>query len=301
VIAGGADAALLQRIEAYFDAAPRPAADVEEVGPFTVFVSRIPWRFYARPRRGLPGGVGVGDVRAVRARQRELGVREAFEWVAETSPSMAGACRAAGLAVEAVPLLAAPVDALRAAPPVAGAVGLRMLGADDAALPESQDVVDVAFGGVGGAGADVGFLRERIRHGITGVGVAEGPDGAVLGGGSHHPVGRVSELTGIGVLPAARRRGIGAALTALLAADARAAGATLLVLSAADDAVARLYERVGFRRVGTACFGRAPVPVSARSSAPGPSPSLGASPSPGRSSAPGAPSAPGPSPSEGTP
>jgi GNAT superfamily N-acetyltransferase len=294
VIAGGTDAALLQRIEAYFDAAPRPAADVEEVGPFTVFASRIPWRFYARPRRGLPGGVGVGagDVRAVRARQRELGVREAFEWVAETTPSMAEACRAAGLAVEAVPLLAAPVDALRAAPPpIGGPVGLRMLGADDAALPESQDVVDVAFGGAGGPGSDVGFLRERIRHGITGVGVAEGLDGAVLGAGSHHPVGRVSELTGIGVLPAARRRGIGAALTALLAADARAAGATLLVLSAADDAVARLYGRVGFRRVGTACFARAPVPASAPSPAPGASPA----------SAPGTSPAPGPSPSAGTP
>ena len=52
-------------------------------------------------------------------------------------------------------------------------------------------------------------------------------------------------------------RGIGSAVTALLAEDARASGATLLVLSAADERVARLYERLGFRRVGTACFGRA--------------------------------------------
>jgi ribosomal protein S18 acetylase RimI-like enzyme len=267
VTAGGADAALLQRIEAYFDAAPRPAADVEEHGPFTLFVSRIPWRFYARPRRGLrDDGARTGptsrDVLAVRARQRELGVREALEWVAETTPSLAGAAASAGMEVVQVPLLAAPVDALRPAPvPALASVRLRMLGADDAALSASQDAVDVAFGGVGGAGSDVGFLRERIRRGITGVGVAEGPEpgGAVLGAGSHHPVGMVSELTGIGVLPSARRRGLGAALTALLAEDARASGATLLVLSAADDAVARLYERVGFRRVGTACFGRAPA------------------------------------------
>jgi ribosomal protein S18 acetylase RimI-like enzyme len=277
VTAGGTDAALLQRIEAYFDAAPRPAADVEEHGPFTLFVSRIPWRFYARPRRGLrDDGARTGptarDVLAVRARQRELGVREALEWVAETTPSLAGAAASAGMQVVQVPLLAAPVDALRPAPapvPVPapapralGAVRLRMLGADDAAVPASQDTVDIAFGGLGGAGADVGFLRERIRRGITGVGVAEEPEpggAVVLGAGSHHPVGGVSELTGIGVLPSARRRGIGAALTALLAQDARASGATLLVLSAADDAVARLYERVGFRRVGTACFGRAPA------------------------------------------
>ncbi|HYI20043.1 MAG TPA: GNAT family N-acetyltransferase, partial [Solirubrobacteraceae bacterium] len=260
--AGGTDAALLQRIEAYFDAAPRPAAEVEEHGPFTLFVSRIPWRFYGRPRRGLSGPVDADAVLALRARQRELGVREALEWVAETTPSLAEAAAAAGMRVTQVPLLAARADALRPVVPVPDSAVLRMLGADDQALPASQDVVDVAFGGVGGAGSDVGFIRERIRRGITGVGVAEAGlrGGAVLGAGSHHPVGEVSELTGIGVLPEARGRGIGAALTALLAADASAAGATLLVLSAADDAVARMYERVGFARVGTACFGRAAGP-----------------------------------------
>jgi ribosomal protein S18 acetylase RimI-like enzyme len=156
-----------------------------------------------------------------------------------------------------VPLLAAAADALR---PVGGApadVRLRMLGAGDHALPGSQDVVDLAFGGSGGAGSEVGYLRERIRRGLTSVAVAETPGEGVVGAGSHNPVGRVSELTGIGTLPFARRRGIGTALTALLAEDARAGGVTLLVLSAADDDVARLYERVGFQRVGSACFGRA--------------------------------------------
>jgi len=101
----------------------------------------------------------------------------------------------------------------------------------------------------------IGFLRERIRNGITGVGVAEA-GGTVVAAGSHQPVGSVSEIMGVGTLPAERGRGIGSALTALLADDARATGATLLVLSAAGERVARLYERLGFRRVGTACFGR---------------------------------------------
>ena len=290
MIAGGTDAALLQRIEAYFDAAPRVAADVEEVGPFTLFISRIPWRFYARPSlagtrglappptpagtRGLAPpsspvgtrGLAPAHVAAVRARQRELGVREAFEWVAETTPSLRDVAVAAGLEVQCVPLLAAPAEALRPAPVTAGDVRVRMLGADDGALAASQDVVDVAFGGVGGSGADVAFLRERIRRGVTGVAVAEDGDGTLLGSGSHHPVGGVSELTGIGVLPGARRRGVGAALTALLADDARRSGASLLVLSAADDAVARLYERVGFRRVAMACFGRGRGPAAATGS-----------------------------------
>ena len=52
----GADADLLERIEAYFDAVPRPAADVEQHGALTLFVSRIPWRLYARPSRELVTG-----------------------------------------------------------------------------------------------------------------------------------------------------------------------------------------------------------------------------------------------------
>ena len=57
----------------------------------------------------------------------------------------------------------------------------------------------------------------------------------------------------IAVLPRARRRGIGAAVTAALAADATASGVTTVFLSAGSPQVAELYRRVGFVRVGTAC------------------------------------------------
>jgi hypothetical protein len=38
-----------------------------------------------------------GDVEAVRARQRELGVPEAFEWVHETTPALLALMREAGM------------------------------------------------------------------------------------------------------------------------------------------------------------------------------------------------------------
>ena len=129
----GTDAGLLERIEAYFDAVPRSAADVEEHGALTLFVSRIPWRFYGRPRLGLAEDVGADDVAAVRARQRELGIAERFEWVHETTPSMAGAAAAAGLEVTRVPLLALDADAWAPVTPPPG-ITVRMLRADDAAL-----------------------------------------------------------------------------------------------------------------------------------------------------------------------
>jgi ribosomal protein S18 acetylase RimI-like enzyme len=269
----GTDADLLERIEAYYDAAPRSAADVEQHGALTLFVSRIPWRFYGRPRIGLTEDVGADDVAAVRARQRELGVREAFEWVFETTPSLAGAAAAAGLEVLGVPLLA--LDPERwAPPPVPAGVDLRIAVPDDPGLAAAQAVVELAFAdegmAVGAAGAaerdreaarlgDLGFLRERLRRGLTAIAIAEDGDGAV-GAGSHQLVDGVTEVTGIGTLPAARRRGVGAAVCAALVEDARRRGAEVVFLSAADEAVARMYERVGFRRIGTAGFGYPPPP-----------------------------------------
>ncbi|WP_313772177.1 MULTISPECIES: GNAT family N-acetyltransferase [Streptomyces] len=94
-------------------------------------------------------------------------------------------------------------------------------------------------------------LAGRIRAGLTSVAAAlEG--GTVLSAGQHQPVGPVSEVVGVGTLPVARRRGLGLAVTAALVADARARGVETVFLSAGDDDVARLYGRVGFRRVGTA-------------------------------------------------
>ena len=62
----------------------------------------------------------------------------------------------------------------------------------------------------------------------------------------------VAEITGIGVLPASRRRSLGAAVTHALAAHALARNTAIVFLSAADADAARLYTRLGFREIGTA-------------------------------------------------
>jgi ribosomal protein S18 acetylase RimI-like enzyme len=268
----GTDADLLGRIEEYYDAAPRSAADVEEHGALTLFVSRIPWRFYARPRLGMTEDIGADDVAAVRARQRELGVRETFEWVHETTPSLAGAAEAAGLEVQQIPLLALDAERWEPAAVPAG-VTVRPLTADDPSLAGAQAVVELSFAAAGtvleDAGpeardlaaaklGDIGFLRDRLRRGLTTMEVAESAADGPLGTGSHQLVGDVTEITGVGTLPSARRRGIGVAVTGRLVEDARARGAQVVFLSAADEAVARGYARLGFRRIGTASFANAP-------------------------------------------
>jgi NAD(P)-dependent dehydrogenase (short-subunit alcohol dehydrogenase family) len=49
-------------------------------------------------------------------------------------------------------------------------------------------------------------------------------------------------------------RGIGAAIAAALTADATRHGVDTVFMSAQSDTVARVYARIGFVRVGTACI-----------------------------------------------
>jgi ribosomal protein S18 acetylase RimI-like enzyme len=101
-----------------------------------------------------------------------------------------------------------------------------------------------------------GFVRERLRQGLT-VTYAAYVDGAPVCVGSHQPVDGVSEVVGVATLPAFRRRGIAAAVVHRLLVDALERGITTVFISADDDNVARIYERVGFRRTATACVAEA--------------------------------------------
>jgi ribosomal protein S18 acetylase RimI-like enzyme len=226
----------------------------------------MPWPFYARPSLGWrPGSATPADVERVRARQRALDIAETFEWVTEIAPDLPAVCRDAGLRVDEHPLMV-----YRASSPVPVPDGIRVhrVDADDTAIPAGQVVTNLAFDN---PGTDVGrvaederesavdkrapsasdSLREQIRDGSAVYVVAEDEHG-VLAAGGHNPRGRITEIVGVGTLPSARRRGLAAAVTATLVADALRRGVEVVFLSADDDAVARVYERTGFERVGTA-------------------------------------------------
>jgi ribosomal protein S18 acetylase RimI-like enzyme len=263
---------LLDRIEAYYDAVPRADSLPETLGPLTLFVADRPgFRWYARPSLGTDG-VTAEDVAAVRRRQRALGQPESFEWVAEVTPSLVGAARRAGLAVSLLPLMVLDPAAARH-PPAPDGVELRLVTPDDD-LARVDAVARIGFAVGGTAVGQLGVTalaaqaaeaspalltkqRERLRSGRTVSAVA------LVGGdpvsvGSHQPVGEVSEVVGVATLPAMRRRGIGAAVTGLLAADAVGRGVATLFLSAGSDEIARVYQRIGFRGVGTACIAEPP-------------------------------------------
>lgn len=272
--------ALLDRLEEYYDSVPRPGARVEDHGPLTLFVREGKgWPFYARPARGWSGPLDAADVQKVRARQRELGIPESFEWVAETTPTLRAAVEESGLVVHEHPLMV--LDPSTPAVPVAelsGGIAVRIVGADDPILSSALAVPHLAFAEpgtrVGRAGtpqlaeavdarvADGSVERAilRIRAGLTVVAAAV-EDGSALSAGQHQPLAGVSEIVGVGTLPAARRRGLALAVTAALVADARSRGAATVFLSAGDDDVARSYGRLGFRTIGTALIAEPPEPA----------------------------------------
>jgi GNAT superfamily N-acetyltransferase len=89
----------------------------------------------------------------------------------------------------------------------------------------------------------------RHRHAV-----AELPGLGVVSVGTAQRAGDVVEIAGVGTLPTARRKGLGAAVTVALARDALDRGAKIVFVSAGSETIARVYEHVGFHRIGTACI-----------------------------------------------
>ena len=261
------DEELIKRIDAYCDTQPRERARAEEHGPLVLFVPVGPgFPYYARPRAGDRGPVTAADVRAVRARQRELKLPESFEWIEDSAPEMAVAAAAAGLRVHRHPMLV--LEELAPPPPLPPGAAVRIVAADDPELLQAWAVPGVAFAHpgseIGRAGiverdtlaadhdpASIEVVRERLRAGRSVLATASSPDGPLASGSYQHADG-VAEITGIGVLPAGRRRGLGGAVTHALAAHALARDVAIVFLSAADADAARIYTRLGFRQIGTA-------------------------------------------------
>jgi ribosomal protein S18 acetylase RimI-like enzyme len=264
---------VIERIDAFCDVVPRRRARADAFGPLVLFVPAGPgWPYYARPRRGPRTPVTAADVRAVRARQRELIIPESFEWIEQVAPEMAAAASEAGLDVHRHPLMvlsaSSPDRPPAGGPALPPGVTVRAVPPEDAELDRVWAVPAVAFGHPGTAAGEAGvqerdkiaadydggtieMLRERLRSGHSVLAAAFGPDGP-LAAGSYQAVDGVAEITGVGVLPSSRRQGLGAAVTALLAREALDRGVATVFLSASDDAVARVYARVGFREVGVA-------------------------------------------------
>lgn len=272
---------LFDRLERFYDAVPRDVARAEEYGGLVLFVRDVTCLpLYARPLLDACEAPSLADVTRVRERQRELGLPEAFEWVHETTPDLLAVARSAGLSVLEAPLMVLDPAALPD-PAALTAAPVRLLDPDapdfaaDVAVRRAVAAVGFSAPGTGRGDAgpaerdaavaevDLAALAEertRIADGARLSVLAGTPAEGVLASGMAMRVDDVAEIAGVATLPAARRRGLGAAVTATLARELLAAGTDLVFLSAGSEEIARVYLRVGFRRIGTACIAE-PAPV----------------------------------------
>ena len=165
---------------------------------------------------------------------------------AELHADVRAAADRAGLRlVESRPAMTVAVPELPYTPPPDGVELLRV--EDPALLDQVVDVDAAAFGG--DAAVIRRFLPDAVLDDPAQRVYAARIDGQVVAAGESALHDAIVGVFGVATIPSARRRGIGAALTAFVIAD-RAADAELALLDASDLGKG-VYERLGFRTVST--------------------------------------------------
>jgi ribosomal protein S18 acetylase RimI-like enzyme len=225
--------------------------EVIEAGPFVIGVDPgTGSRFinYATPRLGA--AVTAADVTALVAAFRAADRVPRLEYVTTCAPGLEELLLGAGFTVEARHeyLVCTPGSLVEPAVPA----GFELLEpATDDQRAAQLAVQNEAFGGEPVATpADVARVRRLQDQGGVLMAV-RGPDGALVAGGSGNAPGAgVSEVAGIAVAGAFRRRGIGGLLTAGITARLFAAGAGIAWLEASGEDSWRVYERIGYAPTG---------------------------------------------------
>jgi len=232
------------------------------VGPFAVLFSErnpSPHANYAIPldfAEPSPDEVAA-LIAAFRARERQ----PRLEFAPSAAPKLEEALLAAGFTAELRP----PMMTRRPTPVVPT---LELEGFDIAPAETDQDLLghatvqSEAFGGPSPAGeADIVGLRRSLRRGGYVLVAHCRATGAAAGAGAFMPPQNgVTEVTGIAVAERFRRRGLGEAMTGVLAEQAFRAGCSMAFLSAAGEAQSAIYARAGFVRRSPMAYMSVPSP-----------------------------------------
>jgi ribosomal protein S18 acetylase RimI-like enzyme len=222
-----------------------------EVGPFVIgWDPTTDSRFinYATPQ--LDADITTADVTALVAAFRDIGRVPRLEYVTSSAPSLERHLLEAGFTVEARHdyLVCSPESLTVPALPEAFELAEPATDDDIAGVVAAQNE---AFGAEPTATpADIARVRRTQGNGGV-VMLVRSLDGAYVGGGQAAPPGAgVSEVAGIAVREAFRRRGIAGALTAAITARMFAAGVHGTWLEASGEDSWRVYERVGYAPTG---------------------------------------------------
>jgi GNAT superfamily N-acetyltransferase len=235
-------------VQRYLRRSAARGRDVEHIGPFLATFDRgtdHPYLSYAIPEDGArPAPEEVQAlIAAYRARRRV----PRLEYLPAAAPDAEAALLAGGFAVELrTPVMTcAAEEAVALAPPE----GVELvLPRAEAELAAGGAVANAAFGEPPTSSPEqVMRTRELLAAGGIAVLARDAAGGEALGWGvCTPPRDGVTELAGIGVAEAHRRRGIAGAIVARLAAEAFGRGVRTAFLTPGDEGAGRVYARAGF-------------------------------------------------------
>jgi ribosomal protein S18 acetylase RimI-like enzyme len=242
---------VLTRIQQYLRVVAPIGREHEHLGPFLATFnphSDNPFLNYALPDDGAePSDDDVAAlVDAYERRQR----RPRLEYIPECAPAVEQRLLAGGFSVEGrLPVMVADAQTLGAGSEPEG-IKLRPPATDEE-LYHMAVVQAAAYEDEAPTRDIVDQLRTAQANGALPVIALDRRTGEVVGAGSCSPVrDGLTEVGGIGVSAAYRRRGIGGALASRLGFEGIAAGADMPWLMAAHEAERRIYERAGYAVIG---------------------------------------------------
>ena len=247
---------LLRRLEASVTDGPARDADVDDVGPFRGWLARHSdsiWLSYAMPIAPLADAAAVDrairELRQIYGRHRRV-LR--FEFTQELWPTLAPTLEAAGLRFqESHPMMTCTPDEHR--PYRRSDVDVRLLQTDD---PDRElwhylSVQATGFGDPPGNPTpdQIERFRGRVRDGLL-VALAR-VEGRPAGTGQVSAHGGLGEMVGVATLPELRRRGVAGTLCSYLLDEVFTRANDFVWLDAADELAQSVYDKLGFRLVGT--------------------------------------------------
>jgi ribosomal protein S18 acetylase RimI-like enzyme len=239
------------RIQSYLRFAASQQRDTEQIGPFLATFnphSANPFLNYAIPDDAATPS--LSDVKALITAYESRGRKPRLEYVATLAPAVEEALVAGGFSVEGrLPLMTCTPGSERSLP-LPPDIEL-IVPVSDAQMLATVTVQNEAYGESEPCAEDGQRLRNSLAAGAIAVLARVASTGEPAGAGvCTVPGNQTTEVAGIGVRVAFRRRGIAGALTTRLVREAFHAGVTVAFLMAAHEQEVRIYTRAGFSTTG---------------------------------------------------
>ena len=239
------------RIQSYLRIAASQQRDTEQIGSFLATFSRSndnPFLNYAIPDDNATPS--PAEVTALIVAYEKRSLKPRLEYVAQLAPAVEGALIDTGFRVEGhLPLMicAPGAEQILPVPP-----GIELiLPVSDADLVATVAVQNEAYGAPPPNSSAISDLQSSLKAGGIAILARIMATGEPVGAGvCSIPNNQTTEIAGIGVRAAFRRRGVAGAITTRLVQEAFAVGISVPFLMAAHEAEKWIYARAGFSLVG---------------------------------------------------